>query len=186
MPAWLFQGNPDHFAVDEYLRRTSDIRWSVNQTHPAPQMGKGDEVLIWRAAGKAKGISGCVARGHLTSSPEVMPEDEASDGLWAVDPSGPALRVGARLVVVKTGKKQVVQKKWLERDPVLGDMMILRMMNNTNYPLTAAQAKRLRDLLDCTGDDWNRDESLAGLWGVRADPRRSHLQQARGARGDRQ
>jgi len=164
MPAWIFQGNPDRFDIDEYLRRTSDVLWSVRQGHLAPEMRVGDEVFLWRSAGNEKGKAGVIARGYLTSTPQVVDEDEASRGLWKVDPDGPSLRVRARIERVATGPREIVDRKWLLQDPVVPDLRILKMANQTNYRLTPLQASRLDTLLTNTGRNWNRDESLAGLW----------------------
>ena len=60
MPAWIFQGNPDKFDIDEYLARTAEIQWSVGQKHLAPDMRVGDERFLWRAAGTQRGPSGII------------------------------------------------------------------------------------------------------------------------------
>jgi hypothetical protein len=35
MNCWIFQGSPDHFDVDQYLRRTRNVYWSVTRTKGA-------------------------------------------------------------------------------------------------------------------------------------------------------
>jgi len=164
MPAWIFQGNPDTFDIDEYLRRTADVIWSVNQKHLASEMRVGDELFLWRAAGQAKALSGVIASGFLASTPEIMDEDEESAALWRKPPPGPSLRVRAHIDHVAAGHREVVERKWLLSDPVLSDLRILKMANETNYRITGHHATRLRSLVLNTGRNWNHDESLAGLW----------------------
>lgn len=58
MNSWIFQGIPDHFDIDKYLQDFTEIVWSVRQTQCAENVEVGDEVFIWRAAGRKKAISG--------------------------------------------------------------------------------------------------------------------------------
>ncbi|MCH2315907.1 MAG: EVE domain-containing protein [SAR202 cluster bacterium] len=70
MSHWIFQGNPDRYDVDTYIRENTEINWLVSQKHLAPDMQPGDEVFIWRAAGRNGGIAGVVAHGVPTSAPQ--------------------------------------------------------------------------------------------------------------------
>lgn len=54
MRNWLFQGNPDYFAIDKYLNASKVIFWSVRQESFAREMQIGDRVFLWRAAGKER------------------------------------------------------------------------------------------------------------------------------------
>ena len=164
MPAWIFQGNPDTYDLDEYLRRTTDVIWSVNQKHFASEMRVGDELFLWRAGGQRKVPSGVIASGFLTSTPEIIDDDEESAGLWHVPSPGPSLRVRAHIDHVATGRRKLVERKWLLSDPILSDLRILKMANETNYWVSGHYASRLRNLVRNTGRNWNHDESLAGLW----------------------
>jgi 5-methylcytosine-specific restriction endonuclease McrA len=61
-------------------------------------------------------------------------------------------------------KKEVLRREWLAQDPVLSELPNLKMAAGTNYPVTPQQAARLYALWSRTGQDWSRDESVAGLW----------------------
>lgn len=65
MKHWLFQGNPDVFDVDSYVRTSNEFTWHVGQKHFAKDMQPGDQVFIWRASGKKKLEAGVVAEGVL-------------------------------------------------------------------------------------------------------------------------
>jgi hypothetical protein len=47
MSNWLFQGNPDYFAIDTYLNASSEILWSVRRKSFAQNMQVGDSVFLW-------------------------------------------------------------------------------------------------------------------------------------------
>ncbi len=68
MNHWIFQGSPDFFDVTRYIEENDDILWSVRQRHFAPEMARGDEVFLWRAAGRARSGSGVVAVARIPSN----------------------------------------------------------------------------------------------------------------------
>jgi len=164
MRHWIFQGNPDSYPIDTYLQNNSDIVWTVYQKHLAKDMSIGDEVFLWRAAGRSKGhIAGVVAQGVLTSTPKEMRDD---DELWPNPEQREAieLRVHISLQHKCLGSKEVVRRDWLKEDPVASQMRILKFYSETNYPITPSEAQRLAVLVRNTGRDWTREESIAGLW----------------------
>lgn len=165
MNAWIFQGNPDHFQVATYLASHDNFNWTIRQKQFAAQMQVGDEVYLWQSAGSNGGIAGVIAVASITATPAMLPEDEEAKPLWlSGDPSVPALRARLRVVRRCLGAKEMVKSKWLQDDPILKNLLILRLRNNTNYKISAAEAQRLSLLTRNTGRDWNRDECLAALW----------------------
>ena len=46
MAAWLFQGNPDRFDVDAYLRADRHVYWTVARHEN--DIAVGDRVFLWR------------------------------------------------------------------------------------------------------------------------------------------
>jgi predicted RNA-binding protein with PUA-like domain len=165
MNYWIFQGNPDVFKVTEYLAGKDEIVWSVRQGHLAQHMKPGDEVFIWRAAGRKKGVSGVVAVAHLTGEPRMMSDEPASHPHWRKgDPTHVELRVELTIEKRCLGSKETIKREWIEADPELKGLRILRLQNETNYRITAAEAKRLAMLCRSVGSDWNREEDVAALW----------------------
>jgi hypothetical protein len=145
MSAWIFQGNPDKFDMDEYLARTHEIQWTVSPESLSKHMRVGDKMFMWRAAGRGKAISGIIAVGHLSGEPRVSGEDEASQGLWRNRDNSPALRVPMTLDDVATGP---LKRERLKRDPILSERLILRFANQTTYRLQPREALRLSQLWD--------------------------------------
>lgn len=165
MRSWIFQGNPDVFDIDGYISDHDEITWSVNQEHYAEDMAPDDEVFLWRAGGKDRATAGVVARCVLSGEPEVLRDDAAAKGYWTQgDPEDLALRVPMKVVDRRLGPKEVVKRIWLEKDPILSEHAILTRRTGTNFRLRSNEAERLSDLVRNTGRDWNREESLAGLW----------------------
>jgi hypothetical protein len=163
MTSWIFQGNPDYFDIDQYLKNNDTIIWSVRQhkkdIHPK------DEVFIWRAAGSKKSVPGIVAYGRVVDEPSMRPDDLASIGLWTKDDEGKEeIRVAVKLEKTCLAKREVIKKKWLEHDPILKGHHIITSGQGTNFQLKPKEARRLLLLTQRTGIVWNYSDSLAGLW----------------------
>ena len=75
---WIFQGNPDYFNIDRYLREYNPVRWDV--TRYRDEIKVNDIVFIWRAKGQGARESGIVAKGVILTLPEEMEED--APHLW--------------------------------------------------------------------------------------------------------
>lgn len=166
MRTWLFQANPDTFDIDGYLVDRERITWSVNQEHLARQMASGDEMYLWRAIGSAgdREVSGVVASGQLLEVPAVFEDEPESRPFWKDGGAhGPSLRVWIQVTKV-ANKRELLKRDWMLEDPVLSGLAVLKLRNLTNYPVTDAQAERLRRLWMNTGRDWDRNDSIAGLW----------------------
>lgn len=165
MRTWLFQANPDTFDIDGYLAGRDHITWTVRQEHLAPEMNPGDAVYLWRSIGNGgnREVSGVVASGVLVESPAVVEDDAEARPFWRDDGYKAALRVRIRLTKV-ANKREVLKRDWLAEDPVLADLGVLKLRNLTNYAVTEVHAERLGGLWANTGRDWDRNDSLAGLW----------------------
>ena len=59
MRHWIFQGNPDVFDINTYVENNDDLVWSVKQKHYTELIRPGDDVFLWRAAGKSKQDGTC-------------------------------------------------------------------------------------------------------------------------------
>ncbi len=164
MSHWIFQGNPDVFDIDTYLREKDEITWTVRQRHLADQIKVDDEVFLWRAAGRQKGTAGIVAVAKVVEEPKDDVGDDALE-LWSdQSDAGPELRVRLRVISRHLGAKEIVKRDWVKEDPVLSGLRILRFASETNYLVRPQEAHRLAILCKNTGRDWSREECVAGLW----------------------
>jgi hypothetical protein len=166
MTTWLFQANPDTFDIDGYLASRQRITWTVRQEHLAGQMKVGDLVYLWRAIGSTgdREVSGIIASGHLVEEPAVYEEEPEALPFWrSTEGLRPSLRVRIQVDRV-ANKKELLKRDWMVDDPVLADLGVLKLRNQTNYLVDPVQAERLRLLWANTGRDWDRKDSIAGLW----------------------
>jgi hypothetical protein len=165
---WIFQANPDAFDIERFLQpRPSSFLWLVQRY--GSEIAIGDQVFLWRAIGsntKERTKSGIVAEAEVIGPVTTVPEDASSIPFWhdPTDAAQPRPRVRLRLRRVSQGRKEIIQRDWLEHDPLLNDLLVLRMRTGTNYPVEHDHALRLNALWQRTGQDWNYAESVAGLW----------------------
>lgn len=95
--AWIFQGNPNRFDIDDYLSRyTQLIYWHTNRY--VKDISLGDPVFIWRAGPDA----GAVAVGHVIEIPtparNVQHQEALGEDLWVADEADPKeLKTGIQL-----------------------------------------------------------------------------------------
>lgn len=164
MKTWIFQANPAAFDIDGYLNATAEINWTVRQRHLQSRMAVGDRVFIWRAGGDRPRDAGIVAEARITSEPAEEDEDADSVAHWAANELvRRELRVQMRVERVATAK-EVVRRDWLKNDPILSDLRILRFASETNYLVEERHAWRLASLWENTGENWDWDDCVAGLW----------------------
>lgn len=164
MRAWIFQANPDDFDLTGYLAASSElIVWQVNQY--ANDMGDNDQVFLWQAIGSGdREESGVVAEARMRGGVRVMREDDSSRPFWKVPYEGEAMPRAVLSLVRIANKKQILKREWLEADPILSQSRIIRLRAGTNFPLTHAEADRLRALWSRTGVDFDRRDLVAALW----------------------
>ena len=98
--AWILQGNPNRFDIDEYLSRYSFIYWSA----PTYQrdFAVNDKVFIWRSGSEA----GVVAIGILKELPtrrkDVKIPKALGDDLWVSQLDEPSkMKVGVDIEEVR-------------------------------------------------------------------------------------
>ncbi len=165
MQTWIFQGNPDQFDLDAYLGTSpTQLPWLV--TRYSQQIEVGDRVFIWRTQGSAKAVAGVIAEATVVAPTMPRPESADAAPFWR-DNAEQAVEERPRALLRLNrvaSTREVLRREWLAHDPVLSDLPNLKMAAGTNYPVTPQQAVRLYALWSRTGQDWLRDESVAGLW----------------------
>jgi len=167
MAAWIFQGNPNTFDVDGYLEQcNSSVLWLVRQH--GKEIAVGDTVFLWRSEGDGKQPGGIIAELVVVEPVVAQTDDPESRPFWRGESGAAAAvaltpRVRLRLLRLAS-KREVLKRDWLKEDAVLKSLGILKMSQNTNYPVKPEELARLRALWDNTGRDWSREESVAALY----------------------
>lgn len=151
--AWIFQGNPSKFDVDDYLARYPElIYWFTPKL--ASEIVIGDRAYIWRAGPD----SGAVAVGTVVEAPtrgsKVKHPEALGADLWrSEEPDPDAVRTGIRLDEVRLSRAEgMVGRDSVKADPALSEATIVTMPNSTVFRLNNDQAKALNHLWGATAE----------------------------------
>ena len=167
MTAWIFQSDPTEFDLDGYLASTPEaITWLVGDS--SNEINTGDTVYLWRrqSSNNANARSGLIASAKVLQSAETIPNDPNAAPFWKkVRPPSSAAESQVTLEIARTGnKREMLRSEWLKDDPLLRGMRIFSTPKNPISQLTPEEESRLAKMWARVGQDWNREESLAGLW----------------------
>lgn len=142
MKTWIFQGNPNRFKVDDYLKEYQDIVWSIRQEHYINDVQVGDTVYIWRSEAGKQGYGGIIARATVTGLPESRKDVTSEYWVTPSDANEVLPRVPLHVKELALEGNHL-SREFLKKNPTLSNLLILKMSNNTNYLLSNAQAEEL-------------------------------------------
>jgi len=145
--AWIFQGNPNRFDVDDYLSRYPQmIYWRTNRY--VNEIAPGDPVFIWRAGSDA----GAVAVGRVVEAPtqarRVRYPEALGDDLWVANEADPdELKTGIELRETRlTLEEGMVSRESARDDSTLSSSTIITVPNGTVFRLSANELSALENL----------------------------------------
>jgi hypothetical protein len=152
--AWIFQGNPTKFDVDDYVARYPELIYWRTPRH-ASQIAVGDRAFIWRSGTDA----GAIALGVVVEAPtpgtKVKHPEALGNDLWRAeepDPNEP--RTGIHLQEIRlTEEEGFLPRRIAKESSELAGATIITMPNGTVFPLDPGQTA-----------------ALERLWGLRASP----------------
>lgn len=153
---WIFQGNPNVFDIDGYVNNYKYIWWSLRQEHFADKIQLNDIVYLWRSDGGKRGTGGILAISKVVSLPQEKTDDENANDYWLKDDgmnSYPTIKLEVLEVRLNEG---FINRLSLLEHPVLKDLLILRLRQQTNYLLLLEHAVELKKL-------WNLNDSKTDL-----------------------
>ncbi|WP_312471234.1 HNH endonuclease [Neobacillus sp.] len=143
---WIFQGNPNVFDIDNYVMNHRFIWWSLRQEHFLDKIGIDDEVFLWRSDGGQRGSGGILAKARVVSLPEEKTDDENAKDYWNIDDwANPYLAVKLEVLEVRLEEGFINRLSLLEH-PLLKDLLILRLRQQTNYLLPPEHAIEIQQL----------------------------------------
>jgi putative restriction endonuclease len=161
--AWIFQGNPQRFDIDGYLRRNSFIYWGVNRY--VDDLRLGDACLIWRAGPHA----GIVGIGKVAELPkpirEVNTPESLGRDLWHEDGDlGNETKVGIQLQEVRLSDEDgFVSRSVVAADPLLSQTALIRFRQGSVFRLTTFEANAALALWSAAREQTTAAESLTPL-----------------------
>jgi hypothetical protein len=121
---WIFQGNPSHFRMADYLQDRDTITWNV--TRYADKIMVGHRVWIWRSGAQA----GLVAFCQVTDAPSEAVAEDGQD-YWIADEKTGGLRCRLRVLCRLT--------RCIPRSVVaaaLPSLSIITSPNGTNFRIS--------------------------------------------------
>lgn len=145
--AWIFQGNPNRFDVDDYLSRYPQlIYWRTNRY--IKEISLGDPVFIWRAGPDA----GAVAVGRVVEAPTqasaVQHKEALGEDLWVANEENPdELKTGIQLSEIRlTLEEGMVSRDNAKEDLILSSSTIITVPNGTVFSLSVKELISLEHL----------------------------------------
>jgi len=150
--AWIFQGNPKRFDIDDYLSRYSFIYWSTPTNQK--EMVVGDKAFIWRSGE----LSGLVAIGTIRELPvprsEVKTPEALGDDLWVSQKDEPSeIKVGIEVEDVKlTPEEGMLERESLKMHLIISRNRIITNPVGTVFRLNSEEEQALTKL-------WNFENS---------------------------
>ena len=150
--AWILQGNPKRFDIDDYLCRYSFIYWSTPTNQK--EMVVGEKAFIWRSGE----LSGLVAIGTIRELPvprsKVKTPEALGDDLWVSQKDEPSdIKVGVEVEDVKlTLEEGMLERETLKTHPVISKNRIITNPVGTVFRLNSEEEQTLIKL-------WNAEYS---------------------------
>lgn len=144
--AWILQGNPNKFDIDEYLSRYSFIYWSAPTSQKEFLIG--DSVFIWRAGAK----SGIVAYGKVKELPlprhSVKKPEALGDDFWVSQADEPSeVKAGIELEDIRLVEEEdMLKRETVKMHLVPGQNRIITNPVGTVFRVNAEEEKILLDL----------------------------------------
>ncbi|MGB8167316.1 MAG: EVE domain-containing protein, partial [Chthoniobacteraceae bacterium] len=136
---WIFQGNPDQFDVDRYLRDRQEILWSVRQHKD--RILAGDRVLIWKSGASG----GVIAECSVIAPPSTEILEDAPE-LWKEKPDNEVGEMRCKLRVESSFVDAPIARAAIRT--ILPELSIVKAPQGTNFEITQADYEKIMDLKD--------------------------------------
>ena len=139
--AWILQGNPSRFDINDYLSRYDYIYWRAPRHRGEMQVG--DRCIIWRAGADA----GAIAIGRIAEQPcnigEVAHPEFLGADLWRDEAESPdTIKVGIAIDEVRLDSDSgFLPRQVFLDDPVLQQSMIIRSPQGTVFKLLGDEVR---------------------------------------------
>jgi len=124
---WIFQGNPDQFDVDSYIKVRQEIMWSVRQHKD--HILAGDRVLIWRSGATGGVIADC----SVLAPPSTEILEDAPE-LWKEKPDIQTGEIRCRLRVEDSFVANPISRATIRA--ILPEISIFKAPQGTNFEVT--------------------------------------------------
>jgi hypothetical protein len=138
---WIFQANPKFYRFLEALQHLDRMQFLTNRYKERIQVG--DIVLLWMSGNYA----GIYAQARVVEGVAERKPDGDNAAFWADSSSGATAKPRVVLTIEKRFLGNPLLKTAIAATEGLGNLMILRQPNGTNFPVDANAWELLRQLL---------------------------------------
>jgi len=172
--AWIFQGNPKKFDIDDYLSRYSFIYWSAPTNQREFEIG--DKAFIWRSGQNSGVVAFGIVRELPTPRENVNTPEALGDDLWTNQQDEPTnIKVGIQVEEVRlTPDEGMLQRHQLKEHPTLSKNRIITNPVGTVFYLKSDETDALMGLwkVGYTEIDERSYSAIEGTAQLRAHYRR--------------
>lgn len=164
--AWILQGNPNRFDIDDYLARYHFVYWSAPTNQK--EFAVGDRVFIWRAGES----SGAIAIGRLRELPTrisaVKFPAALGEDLWRAEAIAPSdIKVGVEIEEVRLSREEgMLERNILKTHPVIQKSRIITYPQGTVFRLRAEEREALENIWGASTAIESSDATYAALEGA--------------------
>lgn len=138
---WIFQANPKFYRILEALQHLDRMQFLTNRYKDRIQVG--DIVLLWMSGNHA----GIYAQARVLEGVAERKSDGDDAAFWADPSSGGTTKPRVVLAIEKRFLGNPLLKTTIAATEGLGNLMILRQPNGTNFPVDVDAWELLRPLL---------------------------------------
>lgn len=138
---WIFQANPKFYRILEALQHLDRMQFLTNRYKDRIQVG--DIVLLWMSGNHA----GIYAQARVLEGVAERKSDGNDAAFWADPSSGGTTKPRVVLAIEKRFLGNPLLKTTIAATEGLGNLMILRQPNGTNFPVDVDAWELLRPLL---------------------------------------
>lgn len=176
--AWVFQGNPTKFDVDDYVSRYPELIYWRTPRH-WKEISVGDRAFVWRSGTDAGAIAVGVVVEAPTSGDQLQHPEALGADLWRIEePDLSEARTGIRLIEIRLRAEEgMVSREVAKADPDLATATIVSMPIGTVFRLNEVQSAALERL-------WGLSESPTSPQGTVEGDRKlgSHYRRERSSK----
>ncbi len=138
---WIFQANPKYYRILEALQQLDRMQFLANRYKDRIQVG--DTVLLWMSGNHA----GIYAQARVVEGVAERKSDGDDAAFWADPSSGSTTKPRVVLAIERRFLGNPLLKTTIVATEGLGNLMILRQPNGTNFPVDVDSWELLRPLL---------------------------------------
>jgi hypothetical protein len=160
---WIFQGNPNVFDIDNYISNHRYIWWSLRQEHFSETIEINDEVYLWRSDGGKRGTGGILAKAKVVGLPNETTDDDNAKNYWHTD-DWEDLYLAVKLEVIEVRLEEgFINRLSLLEHPILKDLLILKLRQQTNYLISPEHANELQELWASSHNNMQKEKALIDM-----------------------